>query len=438
MLLYTETVQNIKIILSQSNFYVKRIIQLNIRPAKLANPQNLIKTLSKRDQRIAKFINLQESEAELSTMRLGQEVATNWFPKAIFSRSLADFSEMSFLEFAENAVVYLGPKLLGEGVFRKLYTKKLDKGLKELVPTSASELMKEKKAHNKELMPVKAAIAVSALAIPLAEYSLSYIKNLLTVKLFKQADFNNIANLNKNKIEDPEKQRKVKESAKKHVKLAGGIYAGCLALSALLLTRGKNSKALNSLSEMILAPGSKLFKNNAKRAAGVNKYFGLDFGNKNGKLAMSNGQLTACVVVGGFGYFGAAKDRGKQNFKEVLYRFPLVGFYAITGSSLLEKGLKSALKKNDKYKNMISKDLQAPKLSELPDLAKKLAAQNKTTVEAEYKNLFKQKSTLIMTPFLFGIGFMGLFVAGVSRFFTQYRYNKEQAKTKEAQTNKIA
>ena len=234
--------------------------------------------------------------------------------------------------------------------------------------------------------------------------------------------------LNKTKKEDPEKQRKVKESAKKHVKLAGGIYAGCLALSALLLTRGKNSKALNSLSELILAPGSKLFKNNAKKAAGVNKYFGLDFANKNGKLAMSNGQLTACVVVGGFGYFGAAKDRGKQNFKEVLYRFPLVGFYAITGSALLDKGFKSILKKNDKYKDIIGKDNKTPKLSEIPDLAKNLAAKNKTSIEAEYKRLFKQKSTLVMTPFLFGIGFMGLFVAGVSRFFTQYRYNKEQAK----------
>ena len=396
-------------------------------------PKNLTDSLSKTSKLISRFINLNEGEANLSTVRLGQEVATNWLPKMFFARSLADATEVTGMEFTENILVYFGPKILGENVFRKLYSKNLDKGLRELVATPAAELLKQKEVNNKKLMPIKAAIAISALAIPLTEYSLSYLKNLFTLKLFKQADFNNIANLNKNKKEDPEKQKEVKESAKKHIKLAAGLFAGCLALSALLVTRGKNSKILNSLSEAILAPGSKLFKNNEKKAATINKYFGLDFASKNGKLAMSNGQLTACVVVGGFGYFGAAKDRGKQNFKEVLYRFPLVGFYAITGSALLEKGYNAILKKTGKCKEIFEYETlnkKMPKLFELPELAQKLADKNKTTVEAEYKKLFKQKSTLVMAPFLFGIGFMGVFVAGVSRFFTQYRYNKELATQK--------
>lgn len=388
--------------------------------------KSLIETLPKKFKPIAKFIELQESDANLSTVRLGQEVATNWLPKVVFTRSLADFTEMTFLEFTENAIVYLGPKLLGENIFRKLYSKKIDKNLKDVVAKPAAELLKENHPDNKKLIPIKAAIAVSALAVPLAEYSLSYVKNLLTLKVFKQSDFNNIANLNKDKIENNQQQKRVKESAKKHIKLASGIFAGCLGLSALLLSRGKNSKVLNSLSEAILAPGSKLFKHDAKKAATINRYFGLDFTNKNGKLSMSNGQITACVIAGFFGYSGAAKDRGKQNFLEVLYRFPLVGFYAITGSALLEKSFKSFLSKKDEYKNIIGKDLEVPKLSQLPELAQKLADKNKTSVETEFKKLFKQKSTIVMVPFLFGIGFMGLFVAGCSRFFTKYRYDKEQ------------
>lgn len=386
---------------------------------------NLTHTLSKGNQRLAKFINMQESEANLSTSRLIQEVTTNWFPKAIFARSLADLSEMSFLEFGENALVYLAPMLLGES-FRKLYAKKIPTPMRAEVATSAEALLKNKNLNNKRLMPIKAAIAVSALAIPFAEYSISYVKNLFTLKLFKKADFNNIANLNKDKTEDLEKQKHVKESAKRHIKLAAGLYAGCLGLAALLATRGKDSKILNSFSEAILAPGSKFFKNDIKKAAFFNKYFGLDFANKNGKLAMSNGQLTACVAAGFVGYTGAAKDRGKQNYKEVLYRFPLVGFYAITGSALLDKAFKSMLRKNDKYKDIFGKDNQVPKLSELAEFAKNLAAKNKTSVDAEYKKLFKQKSMIVMAPFLFGIGFMGLFVAGISRYFTQYRYNKEK------------
>ena len=47
---------------------------------------------------------------------------------------------------------------------------------------------------------------------------------------------------------------------------------------------------------------------------------------------MSHGQLTSCVLLGGLGYFGAAKDRGKQNLLEVASTFPLVGSYIICGN----------------------------------------------------------------------------------------------------------
>jgi len=388
-------------------------------------PNNLIDTLSSTQKKVARFINMNESEADLTTVRLGQDIATNWIPKVPFVRSLADFADMSVLEFSENALVYFGPRLLGENLFRKVYSKHLDAVLQKKIATPAVDLLASKDKDTKILMPIKAAIAVACLAIPLAEYSLNYVKNLFTLKVFKQADFNNIANLNKNKIEDPEHQKKVKESAKKHIKLAGLLTAGCFALSALLATKGKNSKFLSSLSEAVLAPGNKLFKNDAKKAVKFNKYFSIDFANKNGRLVMSNGQLTSCVVVGGVGYFGSAKDRGKQNFLEVLYRFPLVGFYVITGSTLFEKGFKKMLQNKESYKNIIGKDLAVPKLHELPQLAQKIAAKNKTSVEAEYKKLFKQKSMIVLAPFLFSVGVMGFFVAGVSRYFTQYRYNRD-------------
>jgi len=395
---------------------------------------NLLNTLPKRFKPVIGCIKMQEKENALVTTRLTQEISTNLLPKIPFFRTFADGAEITANELTENILVYFGPKILGENVFRKLYSKKLSAAMKDMVATPAQDLMKNLEvAENdkKRLMAIKAAIAVSALAIPLAEYSLSYFKNIFTLKLFKQADFKNIANLDKskNKTEDVEKQNKVKESAKKHIKLAGGLFAGCLAISGLLLARGKQSKALNQVSEFILAPGSKLFKNNAKRAVGFNKYFGLDFANNNGKLTLSRGQLTACVVAGFFGYSGAAKDRGKQNYLEVLYRFPLVGLYAITGSELVEKGFKTALKKAGKCKELLSYE-KMPKLSELPEIAEELSSKNGTTVEQEFKKLFKQKSTLIMVPFMFGIVVMGGFVAGLSRFFTQYRYNKELASQK--------
>lgn len=445
-------------------------------------PQKYLNSFSKTDKMVARFVHLQESDTDLATQRIGQELITNTLPKSLFARSFVDLCDNAFREILENIIVYLGPKFVGEKIFKKAYAAKFDKGLKDAVFTEAKDLLgnnkilpndtkeiketkkqlQEYQKHNKTLMPVKAAIAASALSIPLAEYALSYVKNLFTLKVFKQADFNNIANLNKEKKETNTHQEKVRQSAKKHIKLAGGIFAGCLGFSALLATRGKNSNILNHISEFILAPGSKVFKAKItdpqktvekieKRAKFFDKYFGLDFATKeikndedkviSKKLAISKGQVVASVIAGFFGYTGAAKDRGKQDYKEILYRFPLVGLYAIVGNDLFIKGFRNYMKKSPKYKELFEAEAQnggkMPKLKKtskneksLDYFAEEFAKKNKTTAEVEFKKLFKQKATLIAAPVLFGFTVMGLFVAGCSRYFTQYRYNKDMQQKK--------
>ena len=370
----------------------------------------------------SKIVAVQEGGAGLSNIRFIQDTATGLAPKAVFARSKADLVENSFLELSESMLVYYCPALLGEGIFRKLYSNKLPQNLKKQISTPATELLKQNKAlDNKKLLPVKAALALSALAIPLVEYSLNYIKNLMTLKMFKQGNFDNIANLDKEKKINNELNNKVEKSAKKHIKHTAGIYAGCLALSTLLVKKGQNSKVLQNLSEAILAPGTKFFKNNKNKADFFNKYFSLDFADNNGKLALSKGKLTSCVLVGGAGYFGASKDRGKQNFLETLFRFPLVGFYIICGNELLEKGFKKLLYKNGKCKELINEKLEVPQLKDL----RKIAEKHSGNVDAMYKKLLKQKVLIAGVPLLFGIGVMGFFIAGTSNLFTKYRYNKE-------------
>ncbi len=379
----------------------------------------------------SKIIGIQEGGAGLSNIRFIQDSATGLIPKAVFARSKADLGENTFLELSESVLVYYFPAILGEGIFRKIYSKKLPNELKKQVAAPAADLLKSNNtAAAKKLLPVKAALALSAFAIPLVEYTLNYFKNLMTLKVFKQADFENIANLNKNKAENKEQAQKVEKSAKKHIKLAGGIYAGCLALSALLFKHGENSKFLRGLSEAILAPGSKFFKNNKKKADFFNKYLSLDFADNNGKLALSRGQLTSCVLVGGAGYFGASKDRGKQNFLETLFRYPLVGFYIICGNELLEKGFRKLLYKNGKCRELINEKLEVPQLKDL----RKIAEKHGGDVDAVYKRLLKQKVLIAGLPLLFGIGVMGFFIAGTSNLFTKFRYNRE-AKIKEQGKN---
>ena len=386
---------------------------------------NLINTLSQPLRAAAKFVNHNEQASGLSTSRFIQDTGTCLVPKATFARSKADLAENTFLELLESAVVYFLPAIIGENLSRKIFSKNLDINAKQLVAVSAEKLMSQKNALNKNVLPVKAAIALSALFMPLAVFTLNYFKNLMTLNVFKSGDFENIANL-ENKREDKSLQNRVRKSAHKNILKAALTFITSLGLGVLISKKGANSKMLQNVSEAILAPGSKFFGKNKKAKDFFNKYFSLDFASQDGKLVLSKGQLTSCVLIGGAGYFGASKDRGKQNFLETLFRYPVVGFYVITGSELFEKGFKKLLKKAGKCKETINKDLEVPGFDKLEKLAKDLADKNKTSVEAEFKKLARQKVLISGVPFLFSIGIMGFFVAGISNLFTRYRYNKDK------------
>lgn len=389
------------------------------------NLKILINTLPKKYKPMARFLRHQESASGLSTTRYIQDVSTCLIPKAVFSRSIEDLTENTFLETSEEALIYLSPTLLGEYVARKGFSKGLSPDLKKEVAETGVNLLNKGGKNNKKIIPVKAAIALAATAIPLTEFSLNYIKNLMTLKLFNKSDFKNIASLEKNQ-EDKAQQEKVKQSAKKHIACAAGVYAGLLGLAGLLATRGKNSKILQKISEFIVAPGNKLFSKNEKAKNFVNKYFNIDF-NKSpkGKLVLSKGQLTTCVLVGGCGYFGASADRGKENLKETATRFPLVALYVITGSELVEKGFKSILKKFGKCKDVMNEKKEVTPFEKLDKLAEKLSKEKGTTIEQEFKSLVKQKGLIFGLPYLFALGVMGFFVSGMTVRATKKRYENE-------------
>ena len=395
------------------------------------NIKILINTLPKRMKPVARFLRHQEGASGLSTTRYIQDVSTCLVPKALFSRSIEDLTENTFLETAEEALIYLSPAVLGEHIARKGFSTGLPQNLKKEVAETGVNLIKKAeknpliRENNKKILPVKAAIALAATAIPLTEFTLNYFKNLMTLKLFNKSDFKNIASLEHNQ-EDKAHQEKVKQSAKKHITGAALTYAGFLGLAGLLAAKGKNSKTLQKISEFIVAPGNKLFSKNEKAKNFVNKYFNMDFNkSKNGKLVLSKGQLTTCVLVGGCGYFGASADRGKENFKETATRFPLVALYVITGSELVEKGFKNFLFNRGKCKEVMNSQKEVTPFEQLDKLAEKLAKEKGTTIEKEFRSLVKQKGLIFGLPYLFALFVMGFFVAGMTVHATKKRYQKE-------------
>ena len=132
--------------------------------------------MPKRIKPAAKFVRHQEQASGLSTSRFIQDVTTCLVPKAVFSRSLADLTENTFLETSEETLIYFVPTVLGEYVARKGFSKNLSNSLKKEVATTGVELLEKAKKsnivkeNNKKVLPVKAAIALAAMAIPLTEF----------------------------------------------------------------------------------------------------------------------------------------------------------------------------------------------------------------------------------------------------------------------------
>ncbi len=394
-----------------------------------------------------------KSQENLSSTRFIQDTATNWLPKALLSRSKADFWEFTFLEFLESGLFYYAAPFFGEHLFRKglfkaIQPKNMKENIVKHIPDSLETIKKSNLDKNLKgrLINTKAGMVLGCLAIPVLEYSLSFAKNLFTLKVFKISDFNNIANLNKDKKEDINQQKRVEEHSKKELLKAGIISAAGVGAGLALAAKGHKSEKLTKFSEYILEPGEKLA--NGLKKLGLKsqrvenflkEYLKLDFENNAGKLALSKGQLAVICTTGLFGYSNAAKDRGKLDFYEVWTRVPLVVLYTIFGSSIFDEGFKNILAKKGKFPELIKKDengiIKVPTRKELPQIAEKLALKNNSSVDKELEKLIKQKSIITGVPYVFGLLVMGFTLSAVTRIWTKYRYNHQVKQSQNSDTN---
>src|SRR5574344_472721 len=114
---------------------------------------NIEKYLTKNQKILAKMIAIKEGDGGLSHSRFVQATITNWIPKAIMARSLADFSEITFLEVFESALFFYLPSLMGEYLSRrKIFSRFLPKNLKNEIAKPVSEVLKNKNAA--KILPV--------------------------------------------------------------------------------------------------------------------------------------------------------------------------------------------------------------------------------------------------------------------------------------------
>ena len=345
----------------------------------------------------------------------------------------------------ESGIFYFASPILGEKILRKSFfgkfvPKKIKSAVNEQIPKSLKEIKDNKtlpEEIKKRAIALKGGILLACTAIPTAEYTLSFAKNLFTLKVFKKGNFNNIANLDKNgnEVENKHQQERIKKNSIKQIKTGAYISGLGVVGGTLLAVKGHKSDVLQKISKTVINPGEAI-ANGLKYAGMKNKTltdtiskFSLDFGNNNGKLSLGKGQLALTAIVGLFGYSKAAEDRGKLDVKEVWTRVPLVVLYTIFGSELFQMGFEKILKKKNVFSDLLKETedgrLTTPKRAQLPFLAEKLAIQNGTNKLDELSRLTKQKAFVEGVPYAFSLLFMGFTLAAITRFWTQYRYNHQ-------------
>ncbi len=326
-----------------------------------ANPAGKPKGLRKF---FANFVSLDESALGASSVLFLQDTLAVWLPKMTAVRSAAEAVESTFLEFVESALFYFSAPILGQHVFSKLIHKVLPDNDKksghhvarqDIAETHArlskrvnldklgKEFTRATHATNKQVRKVvglKAGTIVATMSAMVLEYTLSFAKNLITLKFFNTGDFTDVANLTDNKGKHGA-DHPTYLKAKKRVKQGAVAAAGILAASFGLAVGATRNKTLFNISRKLVQHFDFTFNQAFKRIGQPigKKLKGL-FGKSKGiktphyKLSAKNSggdpksvrpvfglgkyQKYAIITLGGIGYLDASRD--SLEVKENLFR----------------------------------------------------------------------------------------------------------------------
>ncbi|MFM7468314.1 MAG: hypothetical protein ACKO37_02290 [Vampirovibrionales bacterium] len=378
----------------------------------------------------------EEAGQGLSHRKFMQDTLSVWAPKTLFTRSLAEFTEMSFLEFVESSFFYYSPSALSRNVFQHLFKNVSGKRFSpELIAKTHKELLAHHADTLAHVLPVKAAVILGSVGTAgiFGEYALSFAKNLLTETLFKKNKFSDVVGLS-----DGEKKGgrfDLSPQGKKAVKRIGQsltVLGGVLAGSAALARWGGNSKLLLKASE------------------GIVKHFDFHFletvtkkGLKYTNFGLSPNQLRCIIALGVVSYLDAARDALEK--VEVACRLGVVAPWLAFGDDTAKKifAQRSQQLAPGIYKLLTNPDTGKTEkvlktLTELEKesfalaqktLGKKAPQEALLTKANEYfKPLYAQRLSASWTPFAIGsLGVSGS-VALMNRVFTRIRYENSLKK----------
>ncbi|MDH4379125.1 MAG: hypothetical protein QE263_04380 [Vampirovibrionales bacterium] len=338
----------------------------------------------------------------------------------------------------------------------------------------------------RKLIGLKAGVIVGVFGALIGEYALNFAKNLLTLKLFKTGDFTDVANLtDRNLKKQDTKNHPTAVKARRRIKQSLWAALGIVgAGSALAFSAAKGGRALTiALGILKKIPrwgsfdfnvGFKLFgQHKAGSFAALRER--VWFGNHAAGTAVPTlglGKLLkySVITLGGIGYLDASRDKLelKENFTRV---WCVVMPYLMFGHNVLVEQLRRLGDKDYKVGRFVQrqfpsiyelfnriqtvdkggspafmrhKDILKTALSKaglndvlpsrgdhivyqntLNDLQKSHPEAHKIAIE-EYKRLMQAKNKAFLAPFTFGVLVVGMTVAWLNRFWTDYRFSTQR------------
>lgn len=374
------------------------------------------------------------------------DTASNWAPKMLTTRSVAEAVEGSFLEFMESGFFYYLPHNAAQKIapwFQRA-ARHLPKEIftEKLLTKSVEEIRQSHPHLLRQVLPVKAAIILTAViaAGVAGEYALSFAKNLLTLEAFNKSRFSDIANLTDDhrdrndpqlKAEIEAQNRQVREKAYKRFKQIGLVAAGLIAGSIALARFGHR------------LPGSGILLEKLVKA--------LDFKFDNGNFVLERNQTRSLIALGVLGYLDAARD--KLELKETATRLLVVAPFLMFGKEFLGKLLLKPISRyypqllekaaNGKLNHELGiKELAEQSTVKARELLEK--AGGKVTEEAVqqkaktiFEPLLRGKNAMFLWPFLVGTIAVGIINTKIAQHFTRLRNEREQARRVQRQHQQV-
>ncbi|MCA9806862.1 MAG: hypothetical protein KC476_02810 [Cyanobacteria bacterium HKST-UBA06] len=334
-----------------------------------------------------------------------QDLGIAAVPRLTVSRSKTERAEISFIELAESLVYCYGIGGAGKYIFENLMHGLVPKsvGLNKSVLTKSVEAI-EKGAPQlaRHAVSTKAGILMASVGLMAvsAQYSLHFLKNLMTHNVFKQNKFSDVVNLSHGKSVADD-HNPVVTKAKRRIVQAVSV-GGALILAGMGLAR---------FGHKLPTPLFNVIK------AGVKH---LDFAH--GKKAYTLSQPLLRYVfapINVLGYIDAARDNLER--VETATRLAVVVPSLLYGQELLESAMESSVKGS--MPHLFNPTGSAKTLKQLATEAVGEAGSLSKAMPTFAKHM-AAKNRIFGAPLLFSILIPGVGVALLNRAWTKYRYNR--------------